>query len=342
MILFSLYNNTDITKQTLSLQLGGGPYTPDGRPGYVALSLPSGFTTQTVYQPGQPGQFSSNTWNHIALVRKSNGSINIYLNGFSDTTVTYSGSLNDINNRFTIGNYSSLDGIAFQGFMTNFRIVIGTAVYTSNFTPSNTPLTAISGTHLLLLTTSASTFLTDSSTYNLTCTGVGGRSYSSQSVFPTPPDPWPTYVNLNGLTGSTGYTGPAGGGTGSTGIQGPTGLRGNTGTTGPTGAQGSTGPTGAQGSTGPTGVQGSTGPTGVQGSTGYTGITGPTGSFVYKGATGTILFADGAGGATSSTGYYLQANPGGLNAGYTGGYLGPGNDLVVFGNIVQGQPMGPT
>jgi hypothetical protein len=54
-----------------------------------------------------------------------------------------------------------------NGYLSNVRVVKGVAVYTSNFTPSTTPLTPISGTSLLLNTVSGSLF-TDSSTNTFT------------------------------------------------------------------------------------------------------------------------------------------------------------------------------
>jgi hypothetical protein len=66
--------------------------------------------------------------------------------------------------------------------MTNFRIVKGTAVYTSAFTPSTNPLTAVSGTQLLLKAASSETLVTDSSTNNLTVTNNGSATYSSTTT----------------------------------------------------------------------------------------------------------------------------------------------------------------
>ena len=280
MIVFSLYNKSLISNQTLLVQFGGGPYTPDGRPGYLALTVPSsGFMTQSVGLPPAQPIFSANTWNHIALVRYS-GQMRIYLNGYSDTgsVLNYGGSLNDANNKFTIGNFSTRDGTpAFQGTMTNFRVVVGTAVYTANFTPPTSVLTAIPGTQLLLLTGSSATCLTDSGPSSLTTTN---SSITFSTASPTFPTPWVTVVSLNGATGPTGMLGNTGstGLTGRTGSTGPTGAIGTgpTGNTGSTGFTGSTGPTGAIGTgpTGNTGSTGSTGPTG-QGSTGPPGPTGP-------------------------------------------------------------------
>ena len=119
--------------------------------------------------------------------------------------------------------------------MTNVRIV-SSQVYTQNFTPSTSPLTAISGTQLLLLAGDSGSLLYDSSTNSLSATNLG-TVYSSTSPFTAPPLAWPVSVNLQGPTGQ----------------QGPTGVKGSTGFQGTTGFQGSTG---AQGSQGNQGVQG--------------------------------------------------------------------------------------
>jgi hypothetical protein len=66
--------------------------------------------------------------------------------------------------------------------MTNLRVVIGTGVYTGTFTPPTRPLTAITGTKLLLKTSNDANFLKDSSTNNFTITNTG--SVTSQSLSP--------------------------------------------------------------------------------------------------------------------------------------------------------------
>ncbi|NBQ98138.1 MAG: LamG domain-containing protein [Microbacteriaceae bacterium] len=88
-----------------------------------------------------------NTWQHIALVR-SGSTFTPYVNGVAGTTTTSSASIFDGNKVFSIG----ADDAAAQfviGYISNTRVVKGTAVYTSNFTPPTAPLTAISGTSLL-------------------------------------------------------------------------------------------------------------------------------------------------------------------------------------------------
>lgn len=105
----------------------------------------------------------TNTWLHVAVTRAS-GSTRIFING-TQSGSTASESNNYINNanRPIIG--TDKDSQFFiNGYMSNFRVVKGTALYTSNFTPSTTPLTAVSGTSLLVQTNR----LTDSSSLNNT------------------------------------------------------------------------------------------------------------------------------------------------------------------------------
>ena len=103
---------------------------------------------------------SINTWYHLALVR-SGTSLKLYVNGVLNTSVTdntnYTGTF------LAIGGYFSTDYLM-TGYISNFRIVKGTAVYTSAFTPPTSPVTAISGTSLLLNGTNAG--VVDSTGFN--------------------------------------------------------------------------------------------------------------------------------------------------------------------------------
>ena len=88
---------------------------------------------------------SAGTWNHYALVR--NGStITLWINGQSAGTVTKTTTFTDTT---CVLAQDQGGGFNFGGYLSNFRIVKGTAVYTSAFTPSTTPLTAIANTSLL-------------------------------------------------------------------------------------------------------------------------------------------------------------------------------------------------
>jgi hypothetical protein len=110
----------------------------------------------------------------------------VYINGTSlATTFTSAYNFNDITNVLRIGNEGTPSaGASLSGRITNFRWVKGTAVYTSNFTRPSAPLTAISGTELLLLVSSADTFLVDSSPNNRTVTNNGNNvTYNVSSPF---------------------------------------------------------------------------------------------------------------------------------------------------------------
>jgi len=125
------------------------------------------------------GTLSINTWYHVALSRSS-GSTKLFLNGVQ-TGSTYTDTNNYVqaNDPF-IG--AASDGYAFYGYMSNYRVVKGTAVYTSAFTPPTAPLTAISGTSLL---TCQSNRFIDNSTNNFTITVNGTISIQRFNPFGT-------------------------------------------------------------------------------------------------------------------------------------------------------------
>jgi hypothetical protein len=96
-------------------------------------------------------QIPLNTWNHIALTRDTGGVYRIFLNGVlcGNGTVTNTAALFDATNELTIGGNSAGTQL-FAGYMSDVRILNGTALYTSNFTPPTSLLTAIPNTSLLL------------------------------------------------------------------------------------------------------------------------------------------------------------------------------------------------
>ena len=115
-------------------------------------------STSTFYlqEPSMPPQ---DQWTHYALVRNGN-TITIYRNGIATVSAsTFSGTT-------TVGNRPLYIGVAgdnlstsgFPGYISNYRIVKGTALYTANFTPPTAPLLPISNTSLLLSATNAGVF----------------------------------------------------------------------------------------------------------------------------------------------------------------------------------------
>jgi hypothetical protein len=133
-------------------------------------------------------------WHHIAVVRNSN-TLTMYIDGTATSTASFSGSFGNTAQPLKIG---SETGYArdYTGYISNVRLVVGTAVYTSNFTPPTTPLTAISGTSLL---TCQSNRFIDNSTNNFTITRNGDVSVQAFSPF-NPTAAWSASTN-----GGSGY-----------------------------------------------------------------------------------------------------------------------------------------
>ena len=119
-----------------------------------------------------------NTWNHIALTRSS-GTVRIFLNGVIDLTATINNNFTE-NPGVTIGQSLLYANSNITGYLSNFRVVKGTAVYTANFTPPTAPLTAISNTSLL---TCQSTTIIDNSTNAFVITVNGNSQPLQQNPF---------------------------------------------------------------------------------------------------------------------------------------------------------------
>ena len=128
-----------------------------------------------------PAGFIGN-WVHLAVVRNGT-TLTLYYNGVSVASGTR---LNNITqNSPYIGNLGGFSTYYFGGYLSNNRVVKGTAVYTGNFTPSTSPLTAISGTSLLLNTVSGA-YLADGSTNGFApTTGTVAPTWNSASPFAT-------------------------------------------------------------------------------------------------------------------------------------------------------------
>jgi len=109
------------------------------------------YTTVIVFSSS--ASIITNTWQHVALTR-SGTTLRLFLNGVLDTTV--SSFSTDFNNTATlfIGAFNGSQNY-FNGYISNLRLVKGTAVYTSAFTPPTAPVTAIANTSLLCNFTNA-------------------------------------------------------------------------------------------------------------------------------------------------------------------------------------------
>ena len=90
------------------------------------------------------GTYPLNSWSHVAYVYDGSN-VKIYVNGILDGTHSITTSWSSSYGPYIGGNAAY--GEWFAGYITNLRLVKGTAVYSGNFTPPTGPLTATGGTY---------------------------------------------------------------------------------------------------------------------------------------------------------------------------------------------------
>jgi len=134
------------------------------------------------------------TWFHAALVRTSANILTVYINGVGQLVNANDTTNYNFTTNLIIGGYYSTSYL-FPGYISNFRIVNGVAVYLDNFTVPTGPLTAtqsanpFGGTNTQAITGTATSLLTlqnaafvDNSTNALPVTPVGTVSVIQQQV----------------------------------------------------------------------------------------------------------------------------------------------------------------
>jgi len=181
------FNHTGASFDNYPMLFGLATGASSGRSYYFYID-PSGFLNFGMYPDGVTVTLltattacTRNVWNHTALVRSS-GTTKIYLNGVVVATAANQNFQPYLNagSFFNIGREASFNGSYFPGYISNFRIVKGTALYTTTFTPPTTPLTPITNT--VLLTCQSSRFI-DNSINNFTITKGGDTSVQRFSPF---------------------------------------------------------------------------------------------------------------------------------------------------------------
>jgi hypothetical protein len=120
---------------------------------------------------GIGGVSVTNVWTHFAITR-SGTSIRVFRNGTQlGSTLTSSNNFNDTTNLLTFGNEEiRAQNTSYQGLITNFHIVKGTALYTSKFCVPQTPRAAVANSVLLLNAVTAGAVTTDTSGTSKTVT----------------------------------------------------------------------------------------------------------------------------------------------------------------------------
>jgi hypothetical protein len=155
---------------------------------FVIYADTSGYLTYYSFSPSLSYtsnlQVKASSWNHIAFVRSGNAGT-FYLNGVASSSTVNLSSYNNTSSANRI--FQAFDPAYSTGYCSDFRIVKGTAVYTTNFTPNTTPLTAISGTSLLLNNTNAG-ILDNAMMNNLETVGnaqlsTSVKKYGSASIY---------------------------------------------------------------------------------------------------------------------------------------------------------------
>ena len=119
-------------------------------------------------------------WHHIALTRSGN-TFRLFINGVLEASSTrYTGSVGADTYPTFIGGGANQTNRMLAGIVSNIRIVKGTALYTSAFTPPTEKLTAVSGTSLL---TCQSNRFIDNSSSDLAITIAGDPVVSAFNPF---------------------------------------------------------------------------------------------------------------------------------------------------------------
>ena len=115
---------------------------------------------------------TANTWIHYAIV-KNGSTLTLYYNGAVDVSTSDTTNYNGTTN-LVVGAQSSSSPL--NGYLSNLRIVKGTAIYTSTFTPPTAPLTAVTNTQILMNTVSGAPIVDSSG---------NGYTSTANSVAPT-------------------------------------------------------------------------------------------------------------------------------------------------------------
>ena len=166
------------------------------------------------------GSIPLRAWTHVAVVREGTGAnqTKIYINGRNDSSFTVSATVGSTGGG-SIGRQTATNNYVFNGYITNVRIVKGSAVYTSTFDPKvNIPLSNTTNTQLLLLVTGETNKVSDSSTITNITTSNSVTFFSN--FIPS------TSTNVSVFSGAGNYYIAGGGGGGGSAVPGFGGIGG--------------------------------------------------------------------------------------------------------------------
>ena len=164
------YKTTSTASKSFYGTTNESAWTSDG----FGFSHNNGTFTMHINQEGAVKTWTAGTstyngeWHHVAFVRDSSNNIRCFYEGTElGTPYNYTSQLGNASFKVVIGagepggNGSSFSN--FIGYISNFRITKGAALYSTTFTPSTTPLTtSVSGGTVSLLTCQSNRFLDNS------------------------------------------------------------------------------------------------------------------------------------------------------------------------------------
>ncbi len=124
-----------------------------------------------------------NQWVHFAIAR-SGTSIKVFKNGTQlGSTITSSYNFNNSSYDLRIGNETTTTSAsAYGGWLTNFRWVKGSALYTNNFSRPVSPLTNVSGCKVLLLATNNGSVTTDTTGRANTASNINWYAFNENTM----------------------------------------------------------------------------------------------------------------------------------------------------------------
>lgn len=105
--------------------------------GFDASNLPfvAVYTSSTEKKATSAAAITDTSWHHFAGVRSGN-TLTLFIDGTSVATVDVTGvTVNDSAETFSVGRLGAFDGVYFNGHIDEFRLSVGVARWTANFTP---------------------------------------------------------------------------------------------------------------------------------------------------------------------------------------------------------------
>ena len=97
------------------------------------------FVSSTATTVTSSSTFTATGWHHVAFVRTGN-ILRLFIDGTQEGgDVAFSGTVNDSTNAFGVACLGELTTLTWNGSLDEFRLSVGVARWTANFTPPTSP-----------------------------------------------------------------------------------------------------------------------------------------------------------------------------------------------------------